>query len=124
MNQHEFQAVIRQPASVRYEYFIKKAVDYEEVWGLYKNGWATAQDDIGNILIPLYPNEKFAETFAINEWKGCRPKKIELRHFLEKWLPGMKSDGVKPSIFPTDIDSAVTDVDLLRQNLEVELEKY
>ena len=124
MNQHEFQAVISQPASVRYEYFIKKVVDYEELWGLYNDGWATAQDDMGNILIPFYSNEKFAEAFAKNEWEGCRPKKIELGDFLEKWLPGMKSDAVKPSIFPTDTDSAVIDVDTLRENLERELEKY
>jgi hypothetical protein len=124
LNQHEFEVVIRQPANIRYEYFIKKVVDYEEIWGLYNEGWASAQDDKGNVLIPLYPNEQFAEAFAKYEWEGCRPKKIELEYFLEKWLPGMKSDGVKPSIFPTDTDSAVMDVDTLREDIEEELEKY
>ncbi|MBT2636929.1 DUF2750 domain-containing protein [Bacillus sp. ISL-39] len=124
MNQHEFETVIKQTAAIRYEYFIKKAADYEEVWGLYNKGWATAQDDMRNILIPFFPNEKFAETFAKNEWEGFRAKKIELDNFLEKWLPGMKSDGVKPSIFPTDTDSAVMDVDTLVKDLEAELENY
>lgn len=36
----------------------------------------------------------------------------------------MKSDGVNPSIFPTDTDSAVIDVDTLMEDLEAELEKY
>ncbi|WP_079508607.1 DUF2750 domain-containing protein [Mesobacillus jeotgali] len=58
MNSKEFEAVIRQPAEVRYEYFIKKAADYEEVWGLYLEGWATAKDDMERILLPLFPNEK------------------------------------------------------------------
>ncbi|MBT2682843.1 DUF2750 domain-containing protein [Bacillus sp. ISL-37] len=124
MNQREFEAVIRQPAAIRYEYFIKKTADYEEVWGLYDEGWATAQDDLGNTLLPFFPNEKFAETFAKKEWEGFSPKRIELDYFLEKWLPGMKSDGVKPSIFPTDTDSAVIDVDTLIEDLEAELEKY
>ncbi|GAM14856.1 DUF2750 domain-containing protein [Mesobacillus selenatarsenatis] len=124
MNQHEFEAVIRQPAAKRYEYFIKKTADYEEVWGLYNEGWATAQDDLGNTLLPFFPNEKFAETFAKKEWEGFSPKRIELDHFLEKWLPGMKSDGVKPSIFPTDTDSALIDVDTLMEDLAAELEKY
>lgn len=124
MNQHEFETVIKQPAAIRYEYFIKKAADYEEVWGLYNDGWATAEDDMGNVLIPFYPNEKFAETFAKNEWEGFRAKKIELDYFLENWLPGMKSDGVKPSIFPTDTDSTVMDVDTLLKDLEAELENY
>ncbi|MBT2691631.1 DUF2750 domain-containing protein [Bacillus sp. ISL-55] len=124
MNQREFDAVIRQPAAVRYEYFIKKAADYEEVWGLYNEGLATAQDDFGNTLLPLFPNEKFAKAFAKKEWEGYSPKRIELDHFLEKWLPGMESGGVKPSIFPTDTDSAVIDVNTLREDLETELENY
>ena len=124
MNQHEFEEVIMQPAPIRYEYFIKKVVDFEEVWGLYNEGWASAQDDKGNVLLPFYPNEKFAEAFAKKEWEGCRPKKIELEYFLEKWLPGMMSDGLKLSIFPTDIDSALVDVDRLREDIEEELEKY
>lgn len=124
MNQREFDAVIRQPAAVRYEYFIKKASDYEEVWGLYNEGWASAQDDIGNTLLAFFPNERFAEHIAKKEWEVFKPKRIELDYFLEKWLPGMRSDGVKPSIFPTDTDSAVMDVDTLREDLEAELEKY
>jgi hypothetical protein len=124
LNQREFDALIRQPAAVRYEYFIKKAADYEEVWGLYNEGWATAQDDKGNTLLPLFPNKRFAENIAEKEWEGFKPKRIELDYFLEKWLPGMRSDGVKPSIFPTDTDSAVMDVDTLREDLEAELEKY
>ncbi|WP_420491137.1 DUF2750 domain-containing protein [Neobacillus drentensis] len=36
---------------------MKKVVDYEEVWGLYDDGWATAQDDDGNMLIPFFPKK-------------------------------------------------------------------
>ncbi|MBT2680165.1 DUF2750 domain-containing protein [Bacillus sp. ISL-35] len=124
MNPKEFEAVIRQPAKIRYEYFIKKAADYEEVWGLYHDGWATAKDDMERILLPLFPNETFAEAFAKREWEACNPKRIELEDFLEKWIPGMKSDGIKPSIFPTDIDSVVVEVDVLHQSLLAELENY
>lgn len=124
MNQKEFEAVIRQPAKIRYEYFIKKAADYEEVWGLYHDGWATAKDDMERILLPLFPNEKFAEAFVKDEWEACTPKRIELEDLLEKWIPGMKADGIKPSNFPADIDSAVVDVDVLQQSLLAELENY
>ncbi|KPB03841.1 hypothetical protein AAV98_15050, partial [Bacillus sp. CHD6a] len=33
MDKREFDAVIKQPPKIRYDYFIKKVVDYEEVWG-------------------------------------------------------------------------------------------
>ena len=44
--------------------------------------------------------------------------------FIEEWLVGMKKNGIKPSVFPTDIDTAVVDVDVLLKDLKVELEKY
>ncbi|WP_245805776.1 DUF2750 domain-containing protein [Bacillus alkalicellulosilyticus] len=44
MNKSEFEAVINKSPNIRYEYFIKKVVDFEEVWGLYNGGWATALD--------------------------------------------------------------------------------
>lgn len=45
----EIESEVKQPDNIRYEYFTEIVADYEEVWGLYDNGWATAQDD-GNIL--------------------------------------------------------------------------
>ena len=38
MNKKELEAVMKQPPNIRYEYFIKKVVDFEEVWGLYNDG--------------------------------------------------------------------------------------
>lgn len=40
MDEKEFNAVIRIPANVRYEHFIKQVADRETVWGLYDGGWA------------------------------------------------------------------------------------
>ncbi|MED1470047.1 hypothetical protein [Bacillus salipaludis] len=41
-DQKEFESVIKQPPNIRYKYFIKKVVDFEEVWGLFDGSWATA----------------------------------------------------------------------------------
>jgi hypothetical protein len=51
----EFEAVIKLPANIRYEYLIKKVADSEEVWGLYDDGWAMSSDDKGRLLIPFWP---------------------------------------------------------------------
>ncbi|MCZ1269023.1 DUF2750 domain-containing protein, partial [Paenibacillus tundrae] len=45
MTSKEFEAVIKLPANIRYEYFIKKVTDSEEIWGLYDDGWAMSSDD-------------------------------------------------------------------------------
>jgi hypothetical protein len=124
MNKKEYEAVIKQPATIRYEYFIKKVVDYEEVWGLYNEGWASAQDDLGKPLIPFFPKREFAEGCAQLEWEGFRAKRIALDDFIGKWLTGMKADGIRPTIFPTESDTAVVDIEIITRDLEHELENY
>lgn len=124
MNMNEFEAVINKPPNIRYEYFIKKVVDFEEVWGLYNDGWATALDEGGNQLIPFFPKKEFAESCAKNEWEGYKPEVIDLTEFINDWLSGMSNDGIKPSIFPNDDNTVVLNIDELLSDLENELENY
>jgi len=116
MNNKEFAAVIKQPPNIRYEYFIKKVVDFEEVWGLYNDGWATALDLEGNQLIPFFPKKDFAASCAKNEWAGYKPKAIDLTEFINDWLFGMSKDGIKPSIFPNDDNTVVLNIEVLLSN--------
>ncbi|WP_373231378.1 DUF2750 domain-containing protein [Cohnella sp.] len=124
MNRKEFEAVLKQPPNIRYEYFIKKVSDYEEIWGLYDDGWATADDGEGNKCIPFFPNQEFAQNCAVEEWSGFKPESIDLYEFIEEWLSGMKEDKLKVSIFPNNSDTAIVEVDILLRDLHTELEKY
>lgn len=124
MNQKEFEAVIKLPANIRYEYFIKKVVDYEEVWGLYDDGWAMTEDDHGTMLIPFWPKRDFAEYCAFEEWSNYKVQSISLDEFINDWLPGIKEDQHKPSIFWNRYDSAVLEINVLLNDLVQELEKY
>lgn len=124
MNPKEFESVINQSPNIRYEYFIKKVADFEEVWGLYNDGWATSQDDEGNMLIPFFPKKEFAEYCAINEWNVFKATSIDLDEFIDGWLEGMCEDGIKPSIFPTHKDSALVEISVLLKDLRNEIEKY
>lgn len=124
MNNREFEAVIKLPANKRYEYFIKKVVDYEEVWGLFKDGWATTQDENGTMLIPFWPKKEFAEFCATDDWMDYIPEKIELDEFIEEWIPGMKEDGNKAAIFWNNNESSLSELDTLLEDLELELENY
>lgn len=124
MNKSEFNSVINKPPYIRYEYFIKKVVDFEEVWGLYKDGWAIALDDGGNQLIPFFPKKDFAASSAKNEWEGYNAEPIDLYEFINDWLSGMNDDGIKPSIFPNDDNTAVLNIEVILSDLKNELEKY
>ncbi|SDX36338.1 DUF2750 domain-containing protein [Paenibacillus sp. PDC88] len=124
MNNKEFEAVFKLPAKKRYEYFIKKIADYEEVWGLYDNGWAVTTDLNGNLLLPFWPRREFAEACAIEDWKNYKSKAMDLTEFIDEFLPRIKEDSIKPSIFFNNEDSAVLDIDPLIQDIETELENY
>ena len=124
MNKKEFEALIKQPPNIRYEYFVKKVTDFEEVWSLYNDGWATAHSGEGNALMPFFPKKEFAENCAKKEWAGYKAKAIILEEFINDWLSGMKTDRIKPSIFPTADDTVVVNIDVLLNDLENELENY
>ncbi|GGJ94756.1 hypothetical protein GCM10007063_16610 [Lentibacillus kapialis] len=124
MKNEEIKAVSNLPAPKRYEYFIKKVADFEEVWGLFEDGWAISEDENGSPLFPFWPKKEFANLCAIHEWNGYRPKKIDLEEFIEEWLPGMDADGIRPSIFWNNTDSAVLETHTLKLDLEEELNNY
>lgn len=124
MNQKEFESVINLPANIRYEYFIKKVVDSEEVWGLYENGWSVTEDDKGNKLLPFWPKKEFAEYCTTDGWEIYSSKSMDLYEFIDDFLPNLKKEGFKPSIFLNNADSAVLEVDILIEDLKTELEKY
>ncbi|SDW06705.1 Protein of unknown function [Paenibacillus sp. PDC88] len=124
MNNKEFESLIKQPANIRYEYFIKQVVDREEIWGLYNDGWAASADDEGNYLFPFWPRKEFAEYCAIGDWSNYKAEAINLQEFVELFLLGMVEDGIKPSIFFNNDDSAVLEVEVLKYDLERELENY
>ncbi|MEK3808142.1 DUF2750 domain-containing protein [Bacillus sp. FSL H8-0547] len=120
----EINAVLKLPSNVRYEYFIKRVTDYEEVWSLFSDGWATFRDEDGKLLIPFFPKKEFAEISAEKEWASYKARSISLDDFIEKWLPGMKKNGIIPSIFPLGNDMEAVSIDVLLKDLEMELENY
>lgn len=117
-------SILKSNGKERYKYFLKKVAEYEEVWGLYDDGWATSEDDEGNILIPFWPTKEYAEYCANKEWERYQPKKINLSEFIEKWIPGMIKNHQSISIFSNGIDTISVDLIGLKNDLEHELENY
>lgn len=125
-NEKEIQAVVSLAAAKRYEYWIKKVADDEQVWSLgQKDGWALVGDDAGRELVPVWPHSKYAALCAKGIWDGYEPKVITLDDWLDRWVPGMERDGRLVAVFPTpDGNGAVVDPRRLEQDLRDELAKY
>ncbi|MCF1444411.1 DUF2750 domain-containing protein [Ralstonia nicotianae] len=125
VNPKEMEAVLALSGIKRFQHFIKVVADWQEVWGLYQNGWALAATDDGTSVFPLWPAKEYAQVCADHEWKGYEPKLISLSDFMEILMPKLKADGVLPGIFFTPLSKGVTpSVDELKAALEAELQNY
>lgn len=109
----------------KYDYFIRKVVDYEEVWGLNKDGWALLGDDLNNQVFPFWPEKELAELCAVGKWNGYEASPINLYDFLEKWIPGMEKDNILVNIFYSNQSKGKTILPReLCNDLNKELEQY
>lgn len=125
MHQKKIENILKMPGDERLQYFVRKVSDFEEVWGLFDDGWAMTADTEGRKAIPLWPEKDFSDLCAEGVWENYNSKPIELDRFVSKWLPGMEKDGVLTAIFPTPKNKGVIiqPKDLLT-TLEEEIEQY
>lgn len=125
MHRKQLKSVSRLPPDERYGYFLRKVADFEEVWGLFDGGWAVMGNDDGSQMFPFWPEPEFAEALATDSWESYTPKSITLDAFVERWLPGMSSDGIRPAVFPTaEGKGIVVDASRLLADLKEESAHY
>lgn len=125
LNEKEIQSVIALPGPKRYEHWIKKVADQQQVWSLWQEGWALVSDKHGNELVPVWPHPKYAELCTHDQWQGYTPKSIDLDAWLTRWIPGMKRDSRSVAVFPTPQDKGVVvDPMRLEKDLREEMAQY
>ena len=125
MDIKEFEVVSKLVGSKRYEYFIKKVADNEELWGLYNDGWAMVADQNGDQMIPFWPRKEFAKACSLEQWNGYNAEPINLYEFIDGWIVDMEKDGLSAAIFYTKDDKGiVVKPERLTKDLNEELENY
>jgi hypothetical protein len=119
----EIEAVLRLDGPARFDHFVKRVVDSELAWGLWKNGWALMAKDDGTQVFPLWPAREYAELFRTGEWAQYDAEEIPLTDLMDELLPKLEQRGVLPGVFPTPGDKGVTPTAKeLRNSLEEESE--
>lgn len=125
MHPKELETTMQLPAKKRYDYFIKKIVDFEEVWSLRnEKGWVMSEDDYRVPRLHFWPTEDYAAYCAIDQWEKTVPEMIDLDDFIEEWSPGMLADGINPSIFYNRNNSVSIEIQTLKEDIEEELKNY
>lgn len=108
LSQVQIDAILRLAGPARYEHFVKQVADWEEAWGLYRDGWALAGTSDGKQVFPLWPAREYAALCGRDEWAGYEPAAIPLADLIDGLLPSLDKDGVLPGVFYTPSDKGVT----------------
>ena len=122
----EFQSVSALEAKERFTHFVKRVADWELVWGLRnESGWVAAGDNENNSGFPVWPHPEYAAACATNEWADASPQSIDVRTFMESWLPNMAADCILLAVFPTpNLHGVMVSAPELLAALEQELANY
>jgi len=118
--------VLKLDPKKRYNHFIAKVADWEELWSLKNDeGFVGMGDDSDNNGIPFWPHPDYARLFITNDWSDCKLEKIDLNDFMEKWLPGMENDKLIVIVFPSPNLKGITVKPFeLLSDLKEECKKY
>lgn len=125
LNMAQFDNVLKLDGPSRYNHFIARIADWQQVWTLKQpDGFVTLGDDEGNVCVPLWPHADYAKALAVDDWSTCVPVDIDLDSFKAKWLPGMARDNYLVAVFPTpNQKSVVVSPARLAEDLNEELAK-
>lgn len=103
----EMEAVLRLDGPARAKHFVKRVVDAEFAWGLWKDGWALMADNNETLVFPLWPAHEYAELHRTNDWTDHESKEIPLQDLVDELLPKLAQQGVLIGIFPTPAGKSV-----------------
>ena len=123
----EFESVFSLESRQRYQHFVSKVCDWEELWIL--------ENEEENFLIvcpeadieyfPVWPHPDYASAFGSDDYPNYKPSKIELEKFIETWLPGLDKDGIKVGAMPNlETTVWIIDPNNLKVDLKEELKAY
>ncbi|MCL6265158.1 DUF2750 domain-containing protein [Flagellimonas myxillae] len=126
LNSKEIESVSKLEPFKRYNYFIKKIADFEEIWTIVdKHGELALSDIEENTLISFWTAEAFIKSNLYGNWENCIPFKITLDDFEDIFAPLIVDNNYLINVFPVNGKSGfVVNLDEFIRDLNDELEKY
>lgn len=128
MNLHkkEIENVSKLKPLDRYNYFIRKIADFEELWTIVdKNGDIALSKVDDNILVSIWSAKDFIKSNLDNGWKKCVPLKLNLDDFEKTIMPLIIKNNYLINVFPANGKSGfVVNINEFIKDLNEELEQY
>lgn len=126
MNHHEIENVSKLSPKSRYDYFIRKIADFEELWTIIDaNSDFTLAEVENNTVISFWTHEAFIESNLTPDWSDCVPFKLDIDTLQDIVIPLIRQNNYLINVFPVDsrIGYIVSLTDFVR-DLNEELEQY
>ena len=129
VSKQELETVTALSPEKRYNYFVKRICDWEQVWTLYEDDCIVLNEaKNGKLYILLFPFKDFAEHYATNTrgMKGVSYKSFEINEFLETIIKKLQANNVSNAlVFPVangyGLNVSMTD---MVKDIQSELENY
>lgn len=94
-------SLIALSADERYQHFLEKAADWEEIWGVNDDqGWLVQATEDNRHYITLWPHPYLVEDAIRRHLPGNRAEEIDFVFLLEQWLPLLIKEDILISVFP------------------------
>ncbi|WP_312901539.1 DUF2750 domain-containing protein [Chryseobacterium taichungense] len=125
MNNKEKENILKLEPYKRYQYFIKKIADFEELWTIVDEDGNYALSDVDNhTLISLWTSEEFVKSNLEQGWEKCKPIKLTLDELREELFELIVDEGYLINIFPINGRSGfVVNLNEFIRDLDEELDK-
>ena len=125
LNPKQIESIIKLPADKRYQHFIKRITDQEELWGIYDSDWIRIINKDGSDLFPVWPNKEYAQLYLQKNFPSAFIKPIDLYEFIDVFLPELGEKNTSVSVFPTpESEGHIVCYEKVIDDLNEELEKY
>jgi hypothetical protein len=105
--QKEIEAVLKLDGPARAKHFVKRVLDAEAAWSLWKNGWPLLATSDETPVLPLWPAREYAELHRNGDLAEYELDEIHLEDLLDNVLPMLAEQGVLVGIFPTPAGKSV-----------------
>ena len=129
VSKQELEAVTALSPEKRYNYFVKRICDWEQVSTLYEDDYIVLNEAKNDKLyILLFPFKDFAEHYATNtrEMKGVSYKSFELCELLETIVKKLQMNKVNHALIFPVADGYGLNVSMedMVKDIQTELENY
>ncbi|WP_077415939.1 DUF2750 domain-containing protein [Chryseobacterium sp. JV274] len=125
MHIKEIENILKLEPFKRYEYFIKKVADFEQLWTIIDQDGNYIISEIDEFsLISFWSAEEFVALYLEKDWEDCKPIKLTLDDLKEDMFDIINSENYLINVFPVNgISGFVVSLEEFDRDLQEELDK-